>query len=262
MLWGLGRLTGVSASLMLNLEGPFTVLIAVLIFREHMGRYAWFALACVFGGSFLLAVVEGTPEQPRSDVLGAMALAGACLAWAIDNNLTQKLSLKDPFVIARAKTLGAGVGMLAIALLTGRHLPETRTVIMALILGSLSYGASIVLDAYALRHLGAVREAAYFATAPFVGAIAALPILGEGLSWPQVAAGLSMALGVVALLRERHGHLHAHEALTHEHLHFHDEHHRHVHAGPHGEPHSHVHTHEPLTHDHPHVPDLHHRHRH
>jgi hypothetical protein len=34
--------------------------------------------------------------------------AGACIAWAIDNNLTQRLALRDPVAVTRFKTSAAG----------------------------------------------------------------------------------------------------------------------------------------------------------
>jgi len=122
----------------------------------------------------------------------------------------------------------------------------------------------VVRDAYALRLVGAAREAAYFATAPFVGALLSTLLLGESLRAVDFAAMLAMALGVVALLVERHSHWHEHEPLAHEHTHVHDEHHQHSHPpgiAP-GEPHSHPHRHTALAHEHPHLSDAHHRHRH
>lgn len=259
MLVGLGRLSGTAASLLLNLEGPFTILLAVGVFGEHLGWRGAVAAALTVAGAAVLGLAPGAV---RADAPGVAALAGACLAWALDNNLTQRLSLKDPVAVVRLKALGAGGGMLALALLTGQALPSPAVAGGALALGAASYGLSIVLDLHALRLLGAAREAAYFATAPFLGALAALPVLGERLRGVDVAAGALMAAGVVLLLRERHGHLHTHEPLEHEHLHVHDAHHPHAHEGPVTEPHSHPHRHAPLTHDHPHVSDLHHRHRH
>lgn len=108
-----------------------------------------------------------------------VCIALACLSWAFDNNWTQRLSIKDPFAVVRIKTLGAGICTLVLALILGQKLPPLPIVVAALVLGVFSYGVSIVLDAYALRHIGAAREAAFFATAPFMGAIAAIPILGE-----------------------------------------------------------------------------------
>lgn len=261
MLIGLNRVSAVAGSLLLNLEGPFTMLIAVLVFREHLGRYGVVAAACILLGAAALRLQPGTFA---ADAIGIVCIAGACLAWGVDNNLTQRLSLKDPFAIVRIKALSAGLFNLALGLALGGRLPAFELVALAMLLGLFSYGASVVLDAYALRLVGAAREAAYFATAPFVGVIGAIVILGEPLRSFDLIAMLLMALGVAALLRERHSHTHGHEEMTHTHLHVHDDHHRHTHgaADPMGEPHSHEHHHAPLVHDHPHLPDAHHRHRH
>jgi drug/metabolite transporter (DMT)-like permease len=259
MLVGLARLSAVAGALLLNLEAPFTILIAVLLFGEHLGRHAARAAACIIGGAAVLGL---EPGAFRADLAGVLALAGACLAWGVDNNLTQRLSLRDPVAVVRLKTAAAGACNLALALALGQRWPRASVVGAALALGALSYGVSIVLDTYALRLLGAAREAAYFATAPFVGAALAIPLHGRWPSPGDVAAAALMIVGVVFLLRERHAHVHTHEALEHEHVHVHDEHHQHAHDGPVQEPHSHPHRHEALTHDHPHLPDLHHRHGH
>jgi drug/metabolite transporter (DMT)-like permease len=261
MLAGLTRLSGLSASLLLNLEAPFTILLAVGLFGEHLGRRAATGAALIIGGG---AVLAWGPGELGGDLWGALALAGACLAWGADNNLTQRLSLKNPLDLVRVKTLAAGTANLALALAIGARPPSAGAAAAALALGSLSYGASILLDAYALRLLGAAREAAFFATAPFLGALLSLPLLGDRLGLLEAGAGVLMAAGLVALLRERHEHEHEHEDLEHEHGHVHDEHHQHEHepGAPAGEPHSHRHRHAPLAHSHPHVPDAHHRHRH
>lgn len=261
MLVGLDRVTALAGSLLLNLEAPLTVLVAVVLFREHLGRYAAMAIGLIAIGAALLKAQAG---PFGADTWGVVLIATACACWAFDNNLTQRLSLKDPFAIVRVKTLVAGLVNTLLGLFLAAELPSWPFVGGALLLGSLSYGVSVVLDAFALRSIGAAREAAYFATAPFVGALASMALLGERLRWHDGLAMLLMALGVMLLLRERHGHVHAHDELVHEHLHDHDAHHQHAHGAgkPAGEPHSHVHIHAPLVHDHPHVPDAHHRHRH
>lgn len=261
LMLGLQRVSGVSGSLLLNLEGPLTIAIAITVFREHLSPRELGAAALIVSGAGVLSLAPG---PVRGHWTGALLVACACAAWAMDNNLTQRLSTKDPRAIVRVKALGAGVCNLALAFGVGESLPRWPVCLAALVLGALSYGASILLDVYALRLLGAAREAAFFATAPFIGALLAVPLLGEGLGPAALGAMAVMALGVVLLLRARHGHLHAHEALAHEHLHVHDAHHQHAHppGTPEGEPHAHWHEHAPTVHDHPHVADLHHRHPH
>ncbi len=261
MLVGLSRVAAVTGSLLLNLEAPFTILVAALVFREHLGRHAAIASVFVVAGA---ATLRLEPGLGTADPIGMLCIAGACLCWALDNNLTQRLTLRDPVAIVRLKALGAGTFNLLLGLALGGRVPSVLGVVVALALGSFSYGVSVVLDAYALRLVGAAREAAFFASAPFVGALASTFIVGERLQWVDVAAMALMALGIGLLLRERHGHRHEHEEMPHDHLHEHDEHHQHEHgpSDPPGESHAHPHRHTQLVHDHPHVPDVHHRHGH
>jgi len=259
MLVGLERLPALTSALLLNLEAPLTMVLAVALFGEHLGRRE-------LGGAFLIvagaAVLSRQPGQLEGDWLGALAITAACLCWAVDNNLTQRLSTRDPFALVRFKTLVAGSFSLALACMLGQPFAGLSGICAALMVGSLSYGLSIVLDTYALRILGAAREAAIFATAPFMGAMLSILLLGEHPSWADGAGATAIVLGLVACLRARHVHVHTHDPLLHDHLHEHDEHHRHQHEGVVNEPHSHPHRHDSVTHGHEHLSDIHHRHSH
>lgn len=262
MLLGLQRTTAVTGSLLLNLEAVFTIALAALLFGEHLGARVVGSMALILVGAGILKFQPGTPGAAP---WGVVLLASACLCWAIDNNLTQRLSSRDPFLIAQVKTLGAGAFNIVFALLLmDDRWPSARITVVALGIGTISYGASLVLDGYALRYVGAAREAAFFATAPFIGALASTVIVGERIDWIDAVSMTAMAAGIALLLRERHGHGHGHQATAHTHAHTHDLHHQHAHdpQDPAGEPHAHLHRHAPLVHDHPHVPDLHHRHKH
>jgi drug/metabolite transporter (DMT)-like permease len=258
MLWGLARVSGLAGSLLLNLEAPFTIALAVLAFGEHLSRREALAAAVIVGGAALV----GARGEWSGSGAGAVAIALACACWALDNNLAARLSLKDPVQVLRIKGLCAGAANLALALALGQPLPPITACGGALALGSVSYGASLLLYLRAQRILGAARQGALSAAAPFAGAAAAIPLLGDRPALLDVAAAALMALGVAALLRAKHEHLHTHEALEHDHLHVHDTHHRHAHDGPLTEPHSHPHRHDALTHAHAHVSDAHHRHPH
>lgn len=261
LLLGLQRVSGTSGSLLLNLEGPFTIAIGIVVFREHLSRSALRGAALIFGGALVLGLGSGAT---RADWVGILLVGGGCVCWALDNNLTQSLTLRDPRTIVLLKTGAAGACNLGLALAIGERFPTVAYIAAALALGSVSYGISILLDAHALRILGAAREAAVFAVAPFVGALVSPLVLPESIGIGELVAGALMASGLVFLLRERHDHLHTHDVLVHDHRHVHDDGH-HVHSHPDqapAEPHSHVHRHEPLQHTHPHVSDAHHRHPH
>lgn len=261
LMVGLSHIEATTASLLLTLEGMATALIAWIAFRENVDRRIAAGMACILAGA---AVLAWPGEMSWQGLLGPAAVVGACLAWGIDNNLTRKVALSDPLDIAMLKGLVAGPVNLALACAAGAALPAPSAVTAAALLGFLGYGVSLVLFVVALRHLGSARTAAYFSTAPFLGAAGAIPLLAEPPSAPLVAAGVLMAIGVWLHLTERHVHEHGHEAIEHSHRHAHDEHHRHAH-GPDDAaeaPHSHRHVHLRLRHSHRHVPDSHHRHAH
>lgn len=259
MLLGLRHLSAIAGALLLNLEAPLTILLAVAFFGEHLGRREAAAATLILGGAVLLGY---QPGELGGGWLGALSIAGACLAWALDNNLTGRLALRDPIAVIQIKTLGAGTVNLALALASGASLPSPRLLLSGALVGTVSYGVSLILDLKAIRALGAAREAAYFATAPFAGATLSIVFLGERPTTTDLLGALPIAIGVFVLARARHTHIHQHEALVHDHLHHHDEHHQHAHDRPVTEPHAHTHQHEPITHDHTHTSDTHHRHKH
>jgi drug/metabolite transporter (DMT)-like permease len=264
LLIGLARTPAAAASLLLNLEGVLTAVLAWFVFRENFDRRIALGMLAIVAGGAVLSWEGGVRV---GGFLGPLAIAGACLAWAIDNNLTQKVSGGDPVQVAMLKGLVAGTVNTAIAVTLGATWPSGGTVSAAMVLGFLSYGVSLALFVLALRHLGTARTGAYFSLAPFVGAAASVVIFRERPTALFLAGAALMALGVWFHLTERHEHEHRHEAMEHEHAHVHDEHHRHAHGGDDPPvtdpaPHAHRHRHEPMVHTHPHYPDLHHRHSH
>lgn len=260
LMFGLTLMPASSASLMLNLEGVLTALLAWFVFKENFDRRIFAGMLLIVAAGVLLSW-----DRPQAGVpWGALALAGACLCWAVDNNLTRKVSAADPFHIAAVKGLVAGSVNLAIAFGLGQAMPSATWVAAGAGLGFIGYGLSLAMFVLALRHLGTARTGAYFSAAPFIGAAIALLMPGErpGLVF-WLALGL-MGAGLWLHLTEHHEHEHDHEAMLHDHEHTHDSHHQHEHEpGQEGaEGHAHAHRHRAMRHMHPHYPDIHHRHGH
>lgn len=260
LMLGLTDTPASSAALLLNLEGLATMAIAWIAFRENVDSRLLIGAFAILAGALLLSWQGG----PHGAGVGALAIAGACLAWGIDNNLTRKLSASDPVQIAMIKGLAAGAVNFTLALATGAHLPGIGGLAGAGIVGFFGYGVSLVLFVLGLRYLGTARTGAYFSTAPFIGAVLSLLLFHETPTLRLMIAGVLMAIGLYLHLTEAHEHEHQHEPMDHEHKHVHDAHHQHQHGpdDPPGEPHSHRHHHPRLKHAHPHYPDLHHRHGH
>jgi len=260
LMTGLTLTAGFTASLLLNLEGLATALIAYLFFRENLGWRLGLAVACMTAAGILLS---WDPSTGALTVSGPLLLLAAGIAWGIDNNLTRRISDKNPIQISQVRGLVAGTTSVSIALLLGLDIPVGRSLVFALILGSVSYGASLVFFIQALQGMGASRTGAFFSIGPFIGAAVSVVLLDERLGWTVAPAAALMVVGVLAIVYERHSHLHMHEEVTHTHLHSHDDHcHDHAHESLEAGPHVHEHTHTSMSHDHVHWPDIHHRHDH
>ncbi|KVV59087.1 hypothetical protein WK92_21760 [Burkholderia ubonensis] len=260
LMLGLASTPAATSALLLNLEGVLTAVIAWVVFRENVDLQVFLGMVAIVAGGVLLSWKPGAAGVPT----GALLIVGACLCWAIDINLTRKVSANDAMVIACMKGLVAGPVNIAVAVAAGASWPAAATTAAAMLTGLAGYGVSLVLFVIALRDLGTARTGAYFSVAPLFGVALSL------LIWPElpsvefwIAAAL-MALGIWLHVRERHDHAHTHERLEHTHRHRHDAHHQHTHDFPYegDEPHAHPHVHLPITHSHAHFPDIHHRHRH
>jgi drug/metabolite transporter (DMT)-like permease len=261
LMLGLSLTPASTASLLLNMEGVLTALLAWFVFKENFDRR-------IFAGMLLIVVAGVLLSWEQIPVLGvpwgALAIVAAGLCWGIDNNLTRKVSASDALQIACIKGLVAGSVNVGIALALGYRLPPMSTMLTAGVIGFCGYGLSLVLFVLALRHLGTARTGAYFSAAPFVGAIISVLMLGEVPGVVFWCAAVLMGAGIWLHLTESHAHAHLHEPLSHTHAHGHDAHHQHVHdvAWDDKKTHVHPHKHIALRHVHPHYPDIHHRHRH
>ncbi|MBC7414295.1 MAG: EamA family transporter [Herminiimonas sp.] len=272
LMIGLRSMPASSAALLLNLEGVLTALLAWFAFHENFDRRILLGMAAIVGAGILLSLPAGFPLATGPTLTmtlapGVLAIAGACLCWALDNNFTRKVAASDAVQIAAWKGMVAGTVNLSLAALLGASWPGWSTVLAAGLLGLCGYGLSLVLFVLALRQLGSARTGAYFSAAPFVGAAIAIGLLHEATDGRFWGAAALMAFGLWLHLSERHHHRHQHEPLLHTHEHVHnaaDAHHWHDHdfAWDGQSPHTHRHQHEAIAHTHAHFPDIHHRHRH
>lgn len=262
LMTGLTTSTAASSSLLLNLEGVLTSVIAWIIFREHYDRRIVIGmLSIVLGG----VILSWSPETSFGITKGSFFIMTACLCWAIDNNLTRRVSANDAVLITAIKSIVAGTTNLLLVIFLGKNFPNLLIISYGAALGFLGYGVSIVCFVLSLRSIGTSRTGAYFSVAPFAGAILSLLIFRNDFQIQLIFAGLFMGLGVWLHVTEKHEHLHEHTPMFHTHEHNHEDgHHDHAHSSndPIGEKHTHPHNHQKMSHKHPHFPDIHHRHEH
>lgn len=260
LMLGLTMSTAANASLLNNFEIVATSLIALLIFKEAIGKRMWIAILLITLSSIILSVKD---LSSFSFSTGSLFVILASLCWGFENNCTRMLSLKDPLQIVVVKGFGSGAGSLVIALVLKQYSTNLLYLSLALLLGFVAYGLSIFFYIIAQRELGAARTSAYYAVAPFIGVLLSIIIFGQQMSVSFIIALVIMIIGAFLAGVEYHKHIHVHGEITHEHRHNHsDNHHFHEHNYKVEYEHSHFHTHEKTEHIHEHTPDMHHAHSH
>ncbi len=260
LMLGLYYSDPVSVSLLNNFEIVATALVALVVFKEVVGKRLWLAIVLITAACIIL-----TLEDVRQLTLtpGSILVLLACVCWGFENNCTKMLSMKDPNQIVIIKGFGSGLGALCIAFLM-RQLDGTLLYLfLTMLLGFVSYGLSIYCYIKAQRVLGASRTSAYYAAAPFIGVVVSWIIFREEITLRFLFSLGFMLAGAWLAATEMHVHKHIHEMVTHDHKHNHkDGHHNHIHEPEFMGEHSHVHTHAAVAHEHPHTPDIHHTHTH
>jgi drug/metabolite transporter (DMT)-like permease len=266
LLFSLRSISATNASMLLNFEAVGTAIFAAIMFREAIGPRIWGSILLVTGSCVILSWNgEGGPGFS----LPALGILLTCVFYGLQNNLSRKISDKDPVQTAFLKGLVPGVLLFLAARIAGEAIPDAGIAATAMLFGFVGFGGLVtILFLFALRGIGAARSGSLLSLSPFFGVGASFLILHEVPGQLFLMALPLMIGGTYLLVTERHSHHHGHVPLVHDHRHRHDDlHHDHDHPpgmilhSPSGE-HSHLHAHEAVSHQHPHTPDLHHGHDH
>jgi len=257
ILSGLKYASASSVSLWLNLELAATTLLGFLFFKDFLGVKGWAGVILALISGLILTVNEG-----HAGIIPAILVASACLCWGFDNNFTALIDGISAVQSTFIKGLFAGI----VNTSAGYYLSESRVsaefILYALILGSVSYGLSIVLYIISAQKIGAIRSQIIFSSAPFFGVFFSMLFLSESISNLQITSFSLFIVSIILFMFEKHEHHHHHHEVEHIHFHRHDDlHHTHFHDEKISY-HEHIHQHEEDEHAHPHWPDMHHRHEH
>lgn len=204
-MFGLERTSAVNASLLLNTETLFTVLMAAAIFKERISRRGMVGIALIIAGALVVSTENMGSVALMGNPWGNLLVVLAGLCWAIDNNLSRFLSLnRDLLLVTSLKGILGGTSLLSLSALLGVPLTiPAQSIPYILTVGSLSIGFSLVLYLFALREIGAMRTGAIFSTSTLVGAFVAFLVLGEGFTPLKALFGVLMLAGVYLISAER-----------------------------------------------------------
>ena len=192
---GLSGARASAGSLLMNAEGILTVILAVILFREHLTLRLLVGTVLGAGGCALLSV-----QGSLGTGLWALPFLGAAFLWALDSNLLRFLSGINPLVL----TVWKGVASSFLLLSLSAHfevwrVPSPTDAGLILAVGGIGYGASLVFFIRSIRRIGVSRTGAWFSFSPFFGAALSLVVLGEPVPGVFVAAAFVLVVAAILL---------------------------------------------------------------
>lgn len=211
LMFGLLDSASSNASLLNNFEIVCTSMIALLLFKEAVSKRMWIAISLITTSSFFLSLEDITAFKFS---WGAILVLLATLCWGLENNCTRNLSNKNTYHIVFLKGIFSGLGSLIVAIVLREQVAKVQHLVLALLLGFVSYGLSIFFYIKAQGIIGASKTSAYYAVAPFIGTFLSFIIFKETPNWAYFAGVLIMILGTVIVvldtLVQKHNHIHKH----------------------------------------------------
>ena len=196
LMYGIRLSSGFAASLMLNMEGIATALIAAVFYHEHVSPSLWIAVFCMTATGVLVTGVSGGGS---SSLLGALLIMGSCVAWGIETNIVSTLSDRNPVLVTFIECVPSAVLLTLAGALRLGGLPPLRDLLLGVALGSVSNGAGLLLFFLSLEAMGPARTGAFAGIGPLTGAVLSLVLFRTPLDW-RVLAGLVLTAAAVLVV--------------------------------------------------------------
>lgn len=209
LLHGLQQTSASDASILTNGEVLFTIILSSVFFGERPhGRAGLIAVALVIVGLFM-----ATTDMEFSDTIiafnaGNVMILASMFLWAIDNNLSRKLttfSAISPAKIAMIKSLAGGLVILAITAAAGKWgaLEQIDATLWLVIVGLAvaGFGGALLFFLEGIKRIGTIKTMSVFSTTPIFGIAIAALALGESISAFQVVATCLIIFGILLVSR-------------------------------------------------------------
>lgn len=197
LLYGLQQTDASDAAILANGEIVFTIALSAIFFGEKPhGRIGLFAVILVVIGLFIATTDMKLSETILELNAGNLMILGSMFMWAIDNNVSRRLTSNvSPAKIAMVKSLSGGLLLLAIALGLGKSSaitsiqPDLWLIIVGMSVAG--FGGALMLFLQGIKRIGTVKTMSVFSMTPIFGIVIAAFVLGESISVFQgIATGL------------------------------------------------------------------------
>jgi drug/metabolite transporter (DMT)-like permease len=209
LLYGLQGTSASDASILTNGEVLFTIVLSSLFFGEKpKGRLGMAAVGIVIVGLFMATTNMQVSDTILQFNAGNILILASMLMWAMDNNISRRLTTFSdisPAKIAMLKSLFGGLVMLAAVVAFGKLGAlgglDVNLWFITTGLAVSGFGAALLFFLQGIKHIGTIKTMSVFSTTPIFGiAIAAIALSESITAFQVVATGLIIA-GILLLSR-------------------------------------------------------------
>ena len=216
LFYGLERIDASEAVILTNAQIIFTVLLSSLFFGEKPnGIIGYSGIIIVFVGLFVATTELDTSGSLFKYEPGKIMIVGAMLVWAIDNNISRRLTKRStiwPAKIAMLKFLIGGIILFGIATIAVEESsssfrsrlqiidslllikPSEWLIIIAVSLFGFAGALSLLLES--LKRIGTIRTMMIFSLTPIFGIVAADIVHAESISILEAIATGIIIIGI------------------------------------------------------------------
>ena len=202
---GLAQSKASDTSVLSNAEIIFTVLLAIVFFREKLKPIGYLSIALVIVGVIIITNnLEFSTSILDIKSEGDLLILAAMVFWGLDNNISKIASQRID--VARLIQLKSAIGsscLFMIALLFGIPINITLAdVPNIVVLGVVGFGISVFFFLNSLKRIGTVRTMVIYSTSAIFGLFLASVLLRETIGIYHLVAIAMMLAGIFLLERK------------------------------------------------------------
>lgn len=181
-----------TVSLISILEISFTIVISHFIFKTQISKNLIIAVILVSIGGILLSFDSSTEFKLS---IASMLTVFATACWGLENNLTAKVSDKNPLLLVFYKCFAVAIfNLLFILNINIFELFINNWYL--LVIGFFTYGISILYYVYAINYIGISKTSIVFSFSPVFGALISLILFKEKITIYFVISLILMLMGI------------------------------------------------------------------
>jgi drug/metabolite transporter (DMT)-like permease len=195
---GLKMSTAADTSLLANGETVFSILFALLIFRERLRPVGYIAVTLILIGVFLVTTNLDFHSSIFSLNIGNVLVILSTIVWGFDNNICKIIARQIHISrLIQLKALIGGTILIGTVIISGTPFDiHSEQLIPIILLGIFGFAISLYLYLHSIKRIGVIKASSLLSLSAVFGLIFAVIFLRESIGINQVIAISVMIFGI------------------------------------------------------------------